>query len=66
MAMAGDRYRIYGARDAALAKAGAGYGHCPECNALPNNPCRERDPVGRRRFLNKPHPVRPKTDSEGQ
>ena len=46
-------------RLARLAKKYAAYGHCPTCDALPGNPCRETVLGSRRSLLDKPHSARP-------
>lgn len=39
----------------------AGYDRCPDCNALPNAPCRDTD-WGRPTIRDRAHPARPKLE----
>lgn len=41
----------------------ADYAACPECRALPGNPCRERGVWGGYERLNRVHPSRPKREA---
>lgn len=54
--------RLIGAemRDA-KARAFVGYDRCPECQAVPNAPCRDRD-WGSSRIRDRAHPGRPKVE----
>lgn len=38
----------------------AEYDRCPDCNALPGNPCRERAVTGAKVTINNAHHIRPK------
>lgn len=56
-------HRILDDRHTAQSRVYAGFGRCELCNALPNNPCRERSMSGYRVTLPHPHHNRPRTET---